>query len=149
MVKRFIRVISNALHSNEKSKREDEERSQDSKVEVMKPEDSHIDVPRSRTQITIDGSTGEIVQEDLSLVETADSSLTIRQEEVAKNLPGHPEDVIRLAAINEAFYKGILALQNLNLDEDLYWQAIEDLRRKYYQVRSSNLATNNRPTKTN
>lgn len=147
MVKRFIRVISNSFRSNEKQEHENNEVSSQSKPEVIPPESSKKDESLPKPPVTIDASTGEIIEADAPLEQKTESSLTLKQEEIADKLRGHPEDVIKLAAINEAFYKGILALQHLNLDEDLYWQAIDDLRKKYYRVRSQSLESEHTGTK--
>lgn len=53
------------------------------------------------------------------------------------NLPAHlPDDVLELAAINDAFLQGILALQKMKLDDDLFLQAVNDLRKKYDNLRN-------------
>ena len=46
-----------------------------------------------------------------------------------------PDDVVKLAALNSAFKRGLISLERLNLDDDLYWKAVEDLRRQYYKER--------------
>src|SRR5438270_12722140 len=82
--------------------------------------------------ITIDSNTGEVVQEIPQDINTEYQSLS----PVAKQLPPNlPHDIVRLAAQNNAFFQGILAIKKLNLDEDLFLEAIEDLRRKYYKDR--------------
>ncbi|MFN2135041.1 MAG: hypothetical protein ACK2UK_03750 [Candidatus Promineifilaceae bacterium] len=49
--------------------------------------------------------------------------------------PRLPEDLISLAAQNSSFKQGILHLQALNLDDDLFIEAVEALRAKYYARR--------------
>lgn len=44
---------------------------------------------------------------------------------------GSPKDILRLAARNRAFFEALYILHQRNLDEDLYLEAIEDLRKKY------------------
>jgi hypothetical protein len=147
MVKRFIRVISDSFRSHEKQEHENNEVSSQPEPEVIPPESSQEEESLPKPTVTIDASTGKIIEADTSLDKNTESSLTLKQEEIAEKLHGHPEDIIKLAAINEAFYKGILALQHLNLDEDLYWQAIDDLRTTYYRVRSQSLESESTETK--
>jgi hypothetical protein len=137
MVKRFLRLISESNKNDEGTETEVSEKKvipQSYEVGALTPPQSE---PSPETQITIDAATGEVVEEAPApeVVESSDLALVQKQTEIASRLPNHPEDIVKLAAINEAFYKGILALQNLNLDEDLYWQAISDLRKKYYKAR--------------
>ena len=49
--------------------------------------------------------------------------------------PNLPEDVIELAAINDAFLQGVLTLQKMKLDDDLFLRAVNDLRKKYDNLR--------------
>lgn len=49
--------------------------------------------------------------------------------------PNLPDDVIELAAINDAFLQGVLALQKMKLDDDLFLKAVNDLRKKYDNLR--------------
>lgn len=58
-----------------------------------------------------------------------------------EDLPG---DLLELAAINDAFRKGLISLQAMNLDDDLYWRAVHDLRAKYDHVREPYLGRRNR-----
>lgn len=139
MVKRFIRVISNSIRNSEKQEHESDEISSQPEIEIVPSQSSQEEEPHSNSPVTIDASTGELIEADTPREENVRSSVALRQEEIAKKLHGHPEDIIKLAAINAAFYKGILALQHLNLDEDLYWQALDDLRNKYYRARNQSL----------
>lgn len=137
MVKRFLRLISESNKKDENTETEVSEKKvipQSYEAGALTPPQSE---PSPETQITIDAATGEVVEEPPTpeVIESSDLALAQKQTEIASRLLGHPEDIVKLAAINEAFYKGILTLQNLNLDEDLYWQAISDLRKKYYKAR--------------
>jgi hypothetical protein len=142
MVKQFIRVMSDSFRNKEKQEHENNERSSPPAIEVIPSEPSQESEPQSNPPVTIDASTGEIIEADTPSDEKSRSSLALKQEEIAKTLHGHPEDIVKLAALNAAFYKGILALQSLNLDKDLYWQALDDLRKKYYRARSQDLESN-------
>ena len=46
------------------------------------------------------------------------------------------DDLVMLAAQNKAFKEGLLQLQALNLDEDLFIEAVQALRIKYYSQRN-------------
>jgi len=59
-------------------------------------------------------------------------------EHIAKvnNLPPNlPEDILKLAAVNQAFLQGVKALQKMGLDDDIFFSAVQDLRKKYDNVR--------------
>jgi hypothetical protein len=127
MVKQFIRVMSDSFRNKEKQEHENNERSSPPAIEVIPSEPSQESEPQSNPPVTIDASTGEIIEADTPSDEKSRSSLALKQEEIA---------------LNAAFYKGILALQSLNLDKDLYWQALDDLRKKYYRARSQDLESN-------
>lgn len=64
---------------------------------------------------TIDAATGEVVTES----------------ELAALPPMLPEDVIRLAARNRAFFEALRLLQRQQLDDDLFLQALEDLKDQF------------------
>jgi hypothetical protein len=82
---------------------------------------------------------GRVVQDvpQSSTITGSDTLTPESEQHMPENLcPYLPMDIIRLASQNAAFRQGILALQRMNLDEDLFQDAIEDLRRKYYRERS-------------
>ncbi len=74
---------------------------------------------------------------DLSIVQVVPSIRSDNQafqvvERLHNRLPQNlPTDVAKLAAHNAAFLQGILAMQELNLDEDLFLEAVEELKRRY------------------
>ena len=76
-------------------------------------------------------STGLIVQAQSGDARTIAQSLGLSKE--------LPEDLLALASVNEAFRSGLLLLQRMKLDDDLYWQAVADLREKYDTIRGSAL----------
>ncbi|HWS83783.1 MAG TPA: hypothetical protein VN207_05940 [Ktedonobacteraceae bacterium] len=94
-------------------------------------------IPRKpEPTVIIDGETGQIIEEG-SPPELI-THLPAEKDPIYKKLPPNlPKDIVQLAAQNAAFLQGILALQELNLDQDLFLEAIEDLRRKYYRERNN------------
>lgn len=91
--------------------------------------------PTNKTEpIIIDLQSSKIVQHtdnqpDRVALEKAKASLP----------PNTPEDIVHLTLINKAFREGIEAIKRLNLDEDLFQQAITDLYKKYRTERSKYL----------
>ena len=91
---------------------------------------------KPESTVIVDGETGQIIEERSPAELIA--HLPAEKDPVYKKLPPNlPKDVVQLAAQNAAFLQGILALQELNLDQDLFLEAIEDLRRKYYRERNN------------
>lgn len=76
--------------------------------------------------------------DQLDIVAVDSSELLVIQEPVVE-LPEPPhvlrEDLNLLEAQNQAFKEGLLRLQSMNLDEDLFGEAVNALRSKYYDRR--------------
>jgi hypothetical protein len=102
----------------------------------QKPQRSESIPRKPEPAVIIDGETGQIIEEG-SPAELI-THLPAEKDPIYKKLPPNlPKDIVQLAAQNAAFLQGILALQELNLDQDLFLEAIEDLRRKYYRERNN------------
>ena len=132
---RFIDQASNSQRSVDDKSKATANSQRKSKIEDTKGGTmSETQSKKSPTQKTviIDSKTGEIVEEPPT--KNNDQAQSIAQ--VEKMLPPNlPPDIIRLADQIKAFFQGILALQRLNLDKDLLYDAMIDLRKKYDEER--------------
>jgi hypothetical protein len=127
--------------ADEKQKAGEDEKSLASVVEPQVDEvaipSSVVQTEKPAAQVVINSTTGEVITEASSPAITTPGSRTLQMQADTWGLRrNHSEDILRLAAINVAFREGLIALEALNLDDDLYWRAVEDLRRKYYSQRN-------------
>ena len=131
MFARIVRLISKALplkaftdksgeSTGNQAKKADVDHATEPDVEVIKTVSgtSQREHTSSEPVVVIDSTTGKVVEEEYS---SKDFSHPL------------PKDIAKLAAQNQAFAQGIFALQKLNLDEDLFQDALEKLRKKYYK----------------
>jgi hypothetical protein len=79
-----------------------------------------------------ENSTSKIVNDFDEKIEDANLEHLSKINNLPPNLPN---EVIQLAAINDAFLQGVMSLRKMNLDEDLFISAVSDLKKKYDKVR--------------
>ncbi len=138
MVERFtklFRLVSESLgpkaqaEQNNITKTDEQKKSKDG---VAEPPSATIqqNQPTAKRVIIVDSQTEQIVEDKPSEGKVDPRSLAVVQKQLP---PGLPADIIRLAAQNKAFFQGVIALQRMNLDEDLFREAVEDLKKKYYK----------------
>src|SRR5436853_2084883 len=130
MFARLLRLISEALTpkpliADESTanhlKRADVNRQKESQVEVIKTTSpkSQREHPSSEP-VVIDSRTGKVVEEVPDVLDSEFHSLSVERQ-LSSNFPHHlPGDIVKLAAQNQAFFEGLLVLQKLDLDDDLF-----------------------------
>lgn len=103
---------------------------------------------KSRESPMEKGESSQLVSADtvaassnLSLQESFDSEMqritAIHVAQINNLPPNLPDGILQLAAINEAFLQSILVLRKMNLDDDLFLSAVQDLRKQYETARKS------------
>jgi hypothetical protein len=91
----------------------------------------------TRESIFIEGTVNERV-ENVILPDATEESVIVRR---TLPLPDNlqmllPAQAAQLAACNQAFREGVILLWRQNLDDDLFWQAVEDLYSRYTAERA-------------
>jgi hypothetical protein len=135
MVNRLLRTLG---LQRAKSNNEISEKAQPrAKVDVVNVTTSASQQKQATSEekvVVVDSIPNAGVQEDTLKINAGANSVATIKRLLPSSLP---EDIAKLAAQNTAFFQGILALQRLNLDSDLFLEAVEDLKKKYYKERSA------------
>lgn len=124
MVTRLLRVVRNLLQRKKCGAA--------ARVIVTPKPVAKLNAKRN-ISIVIDAASGTVIEEPALNVRQSASIALFEPEEIYRSrVPLNlPKDIAQLAARNKAFLDGLLAVQHMNLDEDLFQQAFEDLKIKY------------------
>lgn len=129
--KQSTRSSSSPTAKGGTSESRDERGTQDHEDKAISDSSIETNVSAAKDDSSSGTSTGLIVQAQGGDSQARAQSLGLSE--------GLPEDLLALASVNDAFRSGLLLLQRMKLDDDLYWQAVADLREKYDAIRGSSL----------
>lgn len=140
MVKRLLRAVKGVLRRDQSGNKElvSSPDSEDEPIVItIHPSETSVSDIKRPKALVIDSATGEVIKasQEKTIVPKQESREIEKTPPVVELPPNLPDDLMKLALINETFRQGIMAIEKLGLDEDLRQRALYDLSKKYYKER--------------